>query len=110
MNYFEKQMQLGRELMELNAEWFRKIAEYDVDNVRKFMEFNQDFAGRLPEVRDVQSFVDLQREYGERLWEGTQEAVKGRGELLREAVEEGGEALRKAFSQEDAEEEVQQAA
>ncbi len=110
MNFFEKQMQLGREMLELNVEWFRKFAEYDVENVRKFVEFNQDFAGRLPEVRDVQSFVELQREYGERLWEGTQDVVKGRTEMLREAVEEGGATLRKAFSQDQAEEEVQQAA
>ena len=110
MNIIEKQIHLGRELMELNASWFRKIAEFDTDNVKKFVEFNQDFAGRLPEVKDVQSFVELQREYGERLWEGTQEAVKGRGELLKEAVEENGSTLRKVFSQEEAEEEVQQAA
>ena len=110
MNMIEKQMQMSRELMELNADWFRKLAEFDAENVRKLVEFNQDFAGRLPEIKDVQSFFELQREYGERLWEGTQEAFKSRGEMLKEAVEDNGAVVRKAFSQEEAAEEAQQAA
>ena len=112
MNMIERQMRLGRDLMELNVEWFRKFAEYDVENVRKFVEFNQEFAGRLPEVRDVQSFVELQREYGQQLWNGTQEAFQGRVEMMREAAEHTGETFRAAWNTEEGEavEEAQQAA
>lgn len=98
MNPFEQQMKLARELMELNAEWFRKIAEFDSSNLQKYVELNQEFAQKLPEVKDIQSFLDLQREYGETLWNGTQEVVKARGEMLREVVEANGEAMRSAFS------------
>ena len=98
MNPIERQMQLGRELMELNAEWFRKIAEYDTQNVQKYVEMNQEFASKLPEIRDVQSFVELQREYGETMWSSTQEVLKTRGEMLREAFEANTTAMRDAFT------------
>ena len=102
MNPIEKQMQLGRELMELNAQWFQKIAEFDGQNVQKYVELNQTFAQRLPEVKDVQSFVDLQREYGETLWNGAQEAFTTRNEMLREAVEANTSAVKGAFTEEEA--------
>lgn len=98
MNPIERQMQLGRDLMELNAEWFRKIAEYDTENFQKYVEINQEFATRLPEVRDVQSFVELQREYGEHLWKNTQEVMKTRGEMLREAFEANAGRVRDAYT------------
>lgn len=101
MNQFEKQVQLGRELMELNAEWFRKIAEFDTQNFQKYVELNQNFAQRLPEVRDMQAFMDLQREYGESLWNGTQEAFQSRGDMVREAIEANGNAIRSAFTPEE---------
>ncbi len=101
MNPIEKQMQIGRELMELNAQWFQKIAQFDTENFQKYVEVNQEFAQKLPEVRDFQSFVDLQREYGETLWNNAQEVLKTRGEMVREAAEANGEVLRNAFSTEE---------
>ena len=100
MNPLEQQMKLARDLMELNAEWFRKLAEFDSKNLGNYVQFNQDFAGRLPEVKDVQSFVDLQREYGEQLWNNTQQAMQTRGELLRDAFNANTETVRKAFAPE----------
>ncbi|MCP5178626.1 MAG: phasin family protein [Pseudomonadales bacterium] len=97
MNPFEKTMQFGRDLMELNAEWFRKIAEFDGESVRKYIEVNQEFGKKLPEVRDVQSFLDLQRTYAETLWSNTQETFKARGELVKEAVEANTSVWRDAF-------------
>ena len=102
MNMIEKQMQLGQQLMQLNAQWFQKIAEFDASNFQKYVEFNQQYASRLPEVRDFQSFADLQREYGENLWSATQGAWQERGELMREAVEANSEAIRSAFTPEEA--------
>lgn len=98
MNPFEQQMKLAREMMELNADWFRKLAEFDSQNFNNYVEFNRDFASRLPEVKDVQSFVELQREYGEQLWNNTQQALKTRAEMQREAFAANNEILRKAFS------------
>ena len=107
MNPVEQQMKLARDLMEINSEWFRKLAEFDSRNFSDYVQFNQDFAGRLPEVKDLQSFVDLQREYGEQLWNNTQEVMKARGELLRDALTAGNETVRKAFRPEEAEEKPQ---
>ena len=78
MNPFEKQLQLGRELFELNASsaW-RQMVELDADSFRTMVETNQSFFARLPEVKDLPGFVSLQREYGETVWNGAQEALKG---------------------------------
>ncbi len=98
MNPFEQQMKLARELMELNAEWFRKLAEFDSKNFGNYIQFNQDFASRLPDVKDIQGFVELQREYGEKLWNNTQEVMKSRGDMLRDAFNANNETIRKAFA------------
>ncbi len=101
MNPFEKQVQLGRDLMELNSEWMRKISEFDTSNFQKYVELNQEFAQKLPEVRDIQSFVELQREYGETLWNSTQEVMQSRGDMVREAFEANSETIREAFAAEE---------
>ncbi len=101
MNMMEKQMQMGRDLMELNTEWFRKIAEFDGQNFQKYVDMNQEFAQRLPQIRDIQGFVDLQREYGEALWNNTQEVFKARNDMLREAMDANGEVMRGAWSTEE---------
>ena len=106
MNPIEKQMQMGRELMELNTQWFRKIAEFDAANFQKYVEFNQEFASRLPEVTDLQGLGELQREYGETLWNGTQEAFQARVEMIREASEANVEVVKSAFTNEEVAEEV----
>jgi len=97
MNPIEKSLQFGRDLMEVNAQWLRKLAEFDGQSVRKYIEFNQEFGKKLPEVKDVQSFFELQRAYAEQLWNGTQETFKARGELVKEAVEANGAIWRRGF-------------
>tara|TARA_Y100001933_G_scaffold117806_1_gene117735 strand:- start:54 stop:407 length:354 start_codon:yes stop_codon:yes gene_type:complete len=98
MNAFEKSAQFGRELFEINAETVRKITELSADNFKKYMELNQDYLQRLPEVRELSAFVELQRDYNEKLWKGMQEDLKARGEIVRGAVEETGTVLRGAFT------------
>ncbi len=98
MNPFEQQMKLARNLMELNTEWFRKLAEFDSKNFSSYIQFNQDFAGKLPEVKDIQGFAELQREYGKQLWDNTRAALKSRVEMQREAFEANSEIIRKAYT------------
>lgn len=97
MNPFEKQFQLGRELFELNASVWRRMVEHDTDSFRTFVETSQSFFARLPEVTDLPGFVSLQREYGETVWNGAQQALKTRGDILREGVDKAGEFVRGAF-------------
>ncbi|MCZ6888563.1 MAG: phasin family protein [Gammaproteobacteria bacterium] len=101
MNPLERQLQLGRELFEINANAWRKLAEFDSETLRKYVEFNQNFAQQLPEVKDFSGFVELQRTYGETLWQNAQDVLKTRGEIVRDAVEVAGGAVRGAFSADD---------
>jgi len=106
MNAFEKTSKVGRDLFEINAGTLRKIAELSAENFKKYLELNQDFLQKLPEVREVGAFVQLQRDYGQNLWQGIQEDVKARGEILRTAVEQTGAVIRGVFSGEETTEEA----
>jgi len=98
MNPFETQARLGRELFEVNTSTIRKFVELGGEELRKVWEFNQEFAQKLPEVRDISSFVELQREYGQSVWEGVKSAAQSRGEIVKDAVEQSGGLIRNAFN------------
>ena len=98
MNALEKTSKVGRDLFEINADTLRKITELSAENFKKYLELNQDFMQKLPEVRELGAFVELQRDYGKTLWQGIQQDVKARGEILRTAVEQTGTVIRGAFS------------
>ena len=107
-NGLENAGKLGRQLFDLNNNTMVKFVELSADNFKKYMELNQNYVAKLPEVNDVSSFVELQREYGQNLWEGVQADVRARGELVREAVEQTGSLVRGTFQDaaEEAAEEV----
>ena len=101
MNTMERQAALGREWLELNTGTVRRLAELQTQGVQKVFETNRTFAEKLPEIRDITSFMELQREYGETMWKGFTEGMKANGEVLKEAVESAGELLRGAFAAEE---------
>ncbi|MFN3239805.1 MAG: phasin family protein [Pseudomonadales bacterium] len=102
MNIVEKQVEMGRALFEINQNTFQELARTQQDNFKKYLELNSDFSKRLPEVKDISSFVELQREYNETLWTGIKDSTRGQVDVLKSAVEESGEAVRKAFTAETA--------
>jgi hypothetical protein len=102
-NAFERTARVGRELFEINTDALRRITELSAENFKKYLELNQEFLQKLPESRELDSFVALQREYGENLWKGVQDDLKARGEILREVVEGTGEVIRGAFTEAAAE-------
>ena len=104
----EKGAKLGRELFDLNNSAMVKIAELSAENFKKYLELNQSFVTKLPEVSDVSTFVELQRDYGQNLWEGVQSDLRTRGEIVRDAVEQTGSLVRGVFTEADAD--VEQAA
>ena len=106
MNAFEKQANLGRELFEVNTNTVRKLVELGGEELRKVWELNQTFAQKLPEVRDISTFVEMQREYGQSVWEGLKTGVQSRGEIIQGAVEQSGGLIRNVFSNETTTEEV----
>lgn len=102
MNMIQKQVEMGRALFEINQNTFQELARTQQDNIKKYFELNTDFSKRLPEVNDISSFVELQREYNETLWNGIKDTTKGQVDVIKTAVEESGEAVRKAFTVETA--------
>ena len=107
MSRIEKGAQLGRDLFELNNSTWSKIAQLSGENFKNYMELNQSYFAKLPELRDVGSFVELQRSYGQDLMNGVQADLQARGEIIREAVEQTGGLVRGVFNaEEDTEAEV----
>jgi hypothetical protein len=102
-NGLEKGAKLGRQLFDLNNETIVKFVELSSENFKKYLELNQSYVSKLPEVSDVSSFVELQREYGQSLWEGVQADMRARGEIVRDAVEQTGSLVRGAFSEQASE-------
>ena len=100
MSVLERQVNLGRELFEINTGTVRRLVELQTESIQKYFETNQEFASKLPEIKDVSSFVELQRDYGQAVWEGIQDSWKARGEVVREAVENAGSLVRDSFSTE----------
>jgi hypothetical protein len=98
MSRMEKGMKLGQELFDLNNTTWTKIAELSAENFKRYLELNQSYVQKLPEVRDVSTFVELQRDYGQNLWEGVQSDLKARGEIVRAAVENTGGLVREVFN------------
>lgn len=98
MNILEKQMKLGRDLFEINTGVVRQMVELQANGVRQYFETNQQFASKLPNVRDVSSFVEIQRDYGQAIWSDAQSNLRNSGGVLKSAVENTGTALREAFS------------
>ena len=98
MNIIEKQSDFGRTLFEINQNTFQELFRSTQENVQKYFELNSEFGQKLPEIRDVSTFVELQREYGETLWGNVQKASQSQTEILKAAVEETGNAVRKVFA------------
>ena len=109
-NGLENAGKLGRKLFDLNNETMVKFVDLSADNFKKYLELNQNYVAKLPEVNDVSSFVELQREYGQNLWEGVQADMRARGELVREVVQQTGSLVRGTFEDEAPEAESKEAA
>jgi len=99
-NGMENVTKLGRQLFELNNTVIVKFVDLSSDNFKKYLELNESYVSKLPEVSDLSSFVELQREYGQNLWEGVQADLRARGEIVREAVEQTGSLVRGTFTAE----------
>ena len=102
MNIFEKQAELGRTIFEINTNAMRSIAELQQQNFRKYLETMQSFGGKLPEIQDVSSFVELQREYGETVVANAREAVEEQTSIVRDSFEQARGALEQAFQTDQA--------
>ncbi len=99
MNFFERQSQLSRTLFEINMQTMSEIVKAQQEDMRKYLEVNADFTRKLPAVQDVSTFVELQREYGETVWENFKTSSEAQANILRSAIAEAGQAVRGTFSE-----------
>lgn len=97
MNIFERQAELGRTLFEINTNAIRSLVELQQQNFRKYLETNQTFGGKLPEISDVNGFIQLQRDYGEALVSNTRVAVEEQVNIVQDSVEKARTAFEEAF-------------
>ncbi len=102
MSMMEKQAELGKSLYEINTSTMSEIAELSRKNIEQYFEVNRSFGEKLPEVREVSSFMELQRDYMETLVNHTREAFESQNEILKSAFSETREAFQVAFTTEEA--------
>jgi len=98
MNIIERQTELGKSLYEINVNALKEFAALQRENIEQYLETNRAFGEKLPAVKDVSGFVELQREYGASLWSNVKHSFENQNELFRTAIEETREALKQAFS------------
>lgn len=98
MSIIEKQAELGKSLFDINANTLKELATLQRTNIETYFETNRTFGGKLPEVKGIGAFVELQREYSEALWGNARKAVETQNEILRTAFQESSEVVRSAFS------------
>ena len=98
MNMIEKQAELGKSLYEINQSTMSEIVELSRKNIEQYFEVNRSFGEKLPEIREVSDFMNLQREYGETLWNNAREAMESQNAILQGAFTETREAFTSAFT------------
>ena len=98
MSYLQKQAEIGQTFFDINQTAFQQIMTSQQESYRKFLDLNSDFSKKLPEVKDIASFIELQREYGKTLWTGVTEANQAQADILRTSVEETSSAVRNMFA------------
>ena len=98
MNIIERQTELGKSLYDINVNALKEFAALQRENIEQYLETNRAFGEKLPAVKDVSGFVELQREYGASLWSNVKHSFENQNELFRTAIEETREAHKQAFS------------
>lgn len=100
MSIIEKQTTLGQSIAGINSNIFKELVSLQRENIETYFATNQTFSEKLPEVTDISTFVALQREYGEALWNNAKTAVEAQNGIVRHAFEDTRDAVKTAFSTE----------
>ena len=106
MSIIEKQSVLGQSIVEINTNTVKELATLQKENIEQYFKTNQEFGQKLPEITDISTFVTLQREYGETLWNNVKAAVETHNGIVQSAFNETREAITLAFSSEEATEDA----
>ena len=83
MNIMQKQADFGRTLFEINQNAMQEMIRTQQENIQKYFAMNTAFGQRLPEIRDVATFMEMQREYGATLWTNIKESTQSQAGILK---------------------------
>ena len=100
MNMIEKQAELGKSLYKINSAALSEMAEMSGKDIVLYFEINRSFGEKLPEVKEVGSFVSLQREQGETLFNNAREAMEAQYVLMQSAFAAAQDVVKSAFASE----------
>lgn len=106
MNIIEKQTELGKSLYEINTSTMKEYFELQKNSFEQYVAMNREFGAKLPELKNISSAIELQKEYNETLWAHTKSSFNAQSELLKGAFSNTREALKTAYTFETAEEEA----
>ena len=97
MNMIERQIDLQRQLFELQSETWRKLFEQGSASSQRMM----DLGGSLTESStgaDFAAWGDKQRQFAESLWTSYQDDLRERGEIMRDAFTQASSLIRETYA------------
>ena len=98
MSIIEKQTELGKSLYEINSSTMKEYFELQRESFDKYVEMNREFGAKLPEIKDLGSAIELQKEYNETLWAHTKSSFEAQSELLKGAFGSTRDAFKEAYT------------
>lgn len=102
MNLFERQAQLSQSMFDINSSTIKSLVEHGQSQIKKYVETNQQFGNKLPEVRDLSTLISLQREYSEAIVSNIRSSVEEQTTTMKDAFSQSRKALEAAFATETA--------
>ena len=93
MSKFEKPLQAGKDLIEINRNTMKEIVAIQVGGVRRYVETNQQFFRKVPSFRSLRAVIDAQRDYSMTLVSGAREDLQAGSEVVREAFQDAREVV-----------------
>lgn len=88
MSVFEKSVELGKNLFEINRKTTRDILAIQVGGVRRYIETNVNAVKNVPSIKSFPAFAEAQRTYSSTLIAGVQSDLLAGREVVKEAVED----------------------
>ena len=88
MSMYEKPLQAGKDLFEINRNTVKEIVSIQVGGVRRYVETNQQFFRKVPSFRNLKSVIEAQRDYSTTLVSGAREDIRAGSEVVRDAFQD----------------------
>lgn len=98
MELLQRPANVARQLIEINFNTMGELLKLTSSGLQQYMDLNSKYLQRMSSPDGLQNVVDVQREYGQSLFDGIRGDLQERGELLRSAFEQSSGVLRDSWS------------